>query len=301
MIADASAGSTVGGATSASPPPATPVITARTRVFALLGDPVAHSLSPLFQNAAIRALGRDAIYVALRCDTADVAPLVRALCLAGGGGNVTVPHKAAAAASLDRPSRLVERTGACNTFWAEDGLVCGDNTDVEGFRSTAARLLPRLDGTRVLILGAGGAAAAAACAMLDAGAKRITLLNRSPARAGDLAARLDPDMHTIAVADAPPLVQGEDFDLVVNATSLGMRTDDQLPLELDRLGRAGAAIDIVCRADGETAWVRHARDLGIAAADGTDMLLAQGAAAFRRWFDVEAPVPVMRAALVDRS
>lgn len=272
-------------------------ITARTRVLALLGDPVAHSLSPLFQNAALRHLGIDAVYVALRCESGAVAPLIRALCRAGGGGNVTVPHKATAAACVDRPSRLVERTGACNTFWEEAGLVCGDNTDVAGVRVMAERLLPHLDGSRILILGAGGAAAAALCALLDAGVHRITLLNRSPQRAAALAERLDPGMRTTAVASSVRLLEGQDFDLVINATSLGMTGDDPLPLDLARLGRAGAAFDTVCRRDGDTPWIRHARGLGITAADGTEMLLSQGAAAFRHWFDVDAPLDVMRAAL----
>lgn len=272
-------------------------VTARTRVFAVLGDPVAQSQSPVFQNAAMRHLGIDAVYVALRCDQGTVAPLIRALCQAGGGGNVTAPHKATAAAYVERPSPLVERTGACNTFWSEGGVVCGDNTDVEGVRFTAARLLPQLHGCRALVLGAGGAASAALCAMLDAGASRVTLLNRSPERAAKLAMRLDPDLRSTEVAASTDFVDGRDFDLVINATSLGMSSADPLPLDLSRPGRVGAAIDIICRPGGETAWVRHARGVGIIAADGTEMLLAQGAAAFSRWFGVDPPLAEMRAAL----
>jgi shikimate dehydrogenase len=272
-------------------------ITARTRVFAVLGDPIAHSQSPVFQNAAMRHFGMDAVYVALRCAQGTVGPLIHALCQAGGGGNVTAPYKATAAACLERPSPLVERTGACNTFWSEGGVVCGDNTDVEGFRFTAARLLPHLHGCRVLILGAGGAASAALCALLDAGAAHITLLNRSAERAAELALRLDPDLRSTEVAASADSVDGQDFDLVINATSLGMSSADPLPLDLSRPGRVGAAIDIICGPGGETAWVRHAHGVGIAAADGTDMLLAQGAAAFSRWFGVDPPLAEMRAAL----
>jgi len=103
---------------------------ASTRVFALLGNPVSHSRSPLLHNAAFAAAGLDAVYVALRCAPDDVRGLLRGLAMAGGGGNVTVPHKAAAALALDWAEAEVALTGACNTFWLVDGQVCGANTDV---------------------------------------------------------------------------------------------------------------------------------------------------------------------------
>ncbi|HSJ05130.1 MAG TPA: shikimate dehydrogenase [Longimicrobiales bacterium] len=268
-----------------------------TRVFALLGDPVRHSRSPAFQNAAIRHAGIDAVYVALASAAQDVPALMRTLVRSGGGGNVTVPHKAAAAACLDRASHLVRRTGACNTFWGDGNDLCGENTDVAGFTAAANALLPVLRGGRVLIMGAGGGAAAAVCALLDAGAGRVTLLNRTPARARDLAARLDPHARTVEVAVPDGSLAARTFDLVVNATSLGLHTNDGLPLDLRVVGEVRGALDLVCGTGGETPWVRHARDLGVPAADGSAMLLAQGAAAFRLWFGVEPPNTVMEAAL----
>jgi shikimate dehydrogenase len=268
---------------------------ALTRTFAVLGDPVAHSLSPRIHNAAIRSLGLNAVYVALRCTAAGVAPLMRALGEAGGGGSVTVPHKPAAAGALDRPTDLVLRTGACNAFWMEAGLLCGDNTDVAGFRHAARRLVPTLRGTSVLVLGAGGAAAAALCALIDEEAAAITLLNRDPARATALAARLDPRHLAVEVA-GPRDAAGREFDLVVNATSLGLGADDPLPCDLSRV-RTRAVLDLVYHAGGVTPWVRAARALGVAAEDGSEMLLAQAAVAFRHWFGLEAPLDVMRAAL----
>ena len=108
------------------------MIDGSTRVFAILGDPVAHSLSPTMHNAAFKALGLAATYVPLRCAAQDVPQFMRVLAMAGGGGNVTVPHKEIAARSVDGPSARVRLLGACNTFWADDGAVCGDNTDVAG-------------------------------------------------------------------------------------------------------------------------------------------------------------------------
>jgi shikimate dehydrogenase len=271
---------------------------ALTRTLALVGDPVAHSLSPRLHNAALRHLDIDAVYVALRCDASSVAPLMRALAAAGGAGSVTVPHKRAAAAALDHATEVVRRTGACNTFWAEQGMLCGDNTDIAGFRHAALRLLPSLHGISALIIGAGGAAAAALCALLDDGAAAVTLLSRSPGSALRLGERLDPDGRTVRVQELRPAPALAGIDLVINATTLGMHDDDPLPLDLTAFDVAAVALDIVYRQGGETAWVRHARSLGMPAADGTEMLLGQAAAAFETWFATPAPIDIMRKALV---
>jgi shikimate dehydrogenase len=270
---------------------------ALTRTLALIGDPVAHSLSPRLHNAALRHLDIDAVYVALRCDAATVAPLIRALGAAGGAGSVTVPHKRVAAAALNNATGVVRRTGACNTFWAEQGRLCGDNTDIAGFRHSALRLLPSLRGVYAVIIGAGGAAAAALCALLDDGAAAVTLLSRSPAAASQLAGRLDPDGETVRVLPLHEARVPTGIDVVINATTLGMRDDDPLPLDLTAYRDTAVAIDVVYRQGRETAWVRHARSMGMPAADGTEMLIGQAAAAFQIWFDTPAPAEIMRAAL----
>ena len=271
--------------------------TSATRIYLLLGESVGHSVSPVFHNAALRDRHIDAVYAALPCDRQSVGPLIRALCRAGSGGNVTIPHKAAAAECIERPSELVIRTGACNTFWGSGGVVCGDNTDVAGFRYAASLLLPELSGATSLIMGAGGAAAAAACALIDAGAARITLMNRSPDRARALAGRVDPAGTVVRVATSVNELVGSTADLVVNASSVGLHDTDPVPFDLSTLREVRAALDVVYRGNRETAFVRHARSLGIITSDGTDMLLAQGAAAFVHWFGGESPIEVMRAAL----
>jgi shikimate dehydrogenase len=275
-----------------------PAPTAATRLFALLGDPVSHSLSPRFQNAALRALGLDAVYVALRCAADDVPGLIRGVARAGGGGNVTVPHKAVAAAAVDRPSDAVLRTGACNAFWLEDGAVHGDNTDVAGVLEAVRALLGRLPaGARVLLLGAGGAASAAVCALADAGAERIVIANRTVERAEALAQRFRAPGVRIDVAGSVDALAGDHFDLAINSTSLGLKPGDALPLDPDAPGPVvGAALDLVYAA-GETRWVHALRARGLPAADGKEMLVQQGAAAFRRWWGMEPPLDVMRAAL----
>lgn len=265
--------------------------TAATRVFALLGDPVSHSLSPLLQNAALAHLGLDGVYVALRCSAAHAPGLVASLACAGGGGNVTVPHKATVLAALDRTTEAVVRTGACNTFWGEEGVVCGDNTDVHGFRAAFTTGMRDPAGARVLLLGAGGAARAVLAALLADRVDRVVVYNRTPQKAAELVARTDDPR--LRVADS---VDGLDIDVVINATSLGLRSGDPLPIDLERLRRVGGVFDLVYRPEG-TALVRTAHSRGIPAVDGTGMLVHQGAAAFARWWGREAPIDVMRHAV----
>ncbi len=267
--------------------------TAATRVFALLGDPVSHSLSPQMQNAAMQEAGVDGIYIALRCAADDVASLVRALARAGGGGNITIPHKAEAAVALDLRTDAVQATGACNTFWLEDNRIAGDNTDVYGFRRAAESLFGDVRDTRALVIGAGGAASAVVYGLITAGAARVAVLNRSHERAVRLADRF---ASSSVRAVTLPFLAAESFDLIVNATSLGMRAGDPSPIELPQVGGARVVLDLVC-APHATSLLAEAARYGIPAADGREMLVQQGAAAFSRWFGADAPLQVMRASI----
>ena len=270
-------------------------LTSRTRVLTLLGDPVGHSLSPVIQNAAFREAGVDGVYVALRCEASDLVGFMRGIGRAGGGGNITLPHKAKAASFLDERSEAVRRTGACNTFWGSDGKVCGDNTDVEGFRRALRHFLERSPaGFRVLLLGAGGAARATLVALLDEGVEDVLLLNRSTERARAVAMRIGGER--VRVAEAPRAIEDSIFDLVVNATRLGLAPGDRLPLDLGHLARAGAVMDLVYGPD-TTQFVESAERLGIRAVDGGEMLVQQGAVAFERWWGEPGPVDAMRSAL----
>jgi shikimate dehydrogenase len=262
------------------------VIDGSTRVYALLGDPVAHSLSPTMQNAAFRALGLPAVYVPLRCDPADVASLVRALGRAGGGGNVTIPHKEAAAGAVDRLLDTAQEVGAANTFWAHDGEIVGDNTDVQGVLA-AVEQLAQPEGPW-LIVGTGGGARAAVVAAARRGAS-VAVRSRSPERARALERWADER----GLARARPA----DCAVVINATPLGLDSGDALPVTRDDVPAARAALDMVYR-PGETAWVRTLRAAGLRAADGRAMLVAQGAAALECWLPgVDAPTEIMRAAI----
>lgn len=255
------------------------------RVFALLGSPVGHSLSPAMHNAAFRVLGLNAVYVALACVPESVAPLMQALARAGGGGNVTIPHKATAATATGDPALMAAE--ACNTFWGMEGVLHGANTDPDGVIHALQQL--GVDGGGCwLVVGTGGAARGVLEAARRMGAA-LAVRSRSPERASaflDQAAR-------VGVASCLPAECG----VVINATPLGMGLTDPVPLSLADTPKARVLLDLVY-ARGETPLVRGARTAGLQAADGREVLLGQGAAAFRHWFPhLDPPLEVMRAAV----
>lgn len=255
----------------------------------LLGHPVSHSLSPRFQNAALRHAGIPLTYEALDLEPAALSAALGALAREGAAGNVTLPHKRAVAAACRHLTPDAARVGAVNTFWHEGGALVGDNTDVAGFEAMARTLLggmPR-DAT-VFVLGAGGGAAAVCAAAAAWPGARVRVHARTERAARDLARRF-PGV-TVTGLDAVRAA-----GIVVNATPVGLG-DDALPIPLGLLARDAAVMDLAYR-PGETAWVRAARAAGHRAADGREMLLAQGAHAFERWFGFAPDRDVMRAAL----
>jgi shikimate dehydrogenase len=262
------------------------VITGSTQVFAILGNPVAHSLSPAMQNAAFRALGIQAAYVPLACTADDVPPLIQALARCGGGGNVTVPYKEAAARAVDICRELAEVVGACNTFWAENGGIVGDNTDVHGVLQALQQL--NAPDAPWLIAGTGGSARAAVVAARERGVD-VAVTSRNDGRRREFESWISSRGVTLAPTS--------ECRVLINSTPLGLKAGDPLPIALDIAPRAEVALDMVYGA-GETPWIRAMRPRVRRAADGRAMLVAQGVAAFERWFPGKrAPVEVMRAAV----
>ncbi len=262
-------------------------ISARSRLLAVLGDPVQHSLSPLRHNAAIAALGLDAVYVALKVEPAALPVALAALDAIGVAGNVTVPHKVAAAGVLERLSPLARELQAVNAFWPEDGALVGDNTDVPGLHAVLQDL--EAEGPW-LVAGTGGAARAVATVAREG---RQTLLVRS--RSSEREAQFIEWARSAGVRTESD--DGRRVGLAVNATPLGMSPDDPRPFPADRLESGAAALDLVY-APGATEWVRACRARGLRAEDGRHLLVAQGAIAFERFFPgASAPREVMLAAV----
>lgn len=249
----------------------------------LLGHPVAHSISPRFQNAALRAAAIPLVYEALDVAPADLDRVLSELAGGNAAGNVTIPHKEIVAARCARLTPMALRCAAVNTFWHEGGMLVGHNTDVGGADVVMRALLRgSMDGARVALVGAGGAAAAVLGAVEGWGSARVAIYNRHMSRSLALAARFP------AVATASDSLDEAlgGATLVVNATPLGMRDGDPMPVEVSALPPGAAVFDLVYRPE-ESAWVRAARAAGHLAADGEGMLLEQGALAFAQWFGRE--------------
>jgi len=273
-------------------------ISGTTAVYGILGAPVSGSLSPAMHNAAFRALGLDAVYVAFPVEAAHLATAVQGLAAAGVRGfNVTVPHKTALLPLLHRITPPAQAIGAVNTVRCEGGRLAGTNTDGEGFLLALAHDLGwQPAGRHALMLGAGGSARAIAHALLDAGVAALDIANRTPARAEALAAdcRTRFPAARVGVLSLDALA-GTAPHLLVNTTTVGMG-DGRSPVELAPVGVREAVVDIVYNPL-ETPLLAQARALGLAAANGIGMLLFQGWAAFRFWTDREPPLEAMRAAL----
>ncbi len=262
----------------------------------LLGHPVAHSRSPQMHNAALAVAGIRARYEAL-----DVAPeqfdsTVRELVREGAAGNVTIPHKERMYAACATLSPIARRVGAVNTWWVDDsGALSGDNTDVGGVHEAVRRLFdvaaipPNLI---VGLLGSGGAAAAVVAAVESWPSATVRVYNRTGARARALCERFG--AFAQSTDDARALA---DADLLVNATSIGMR-DDATPFDVARLHDDTRVLDLVYRR-GATPLVRAARARGLAAIDGLAMLVEQAALAFERWFGIAPDRPTMWRAAED--
>lgn len=265
-----------------------------TRVYGVAGYPVSHSLSPIMQNAAFQAVGLDAVYVAFSIIPDRLEVALEGLGAAGVAGvNVTVPHKERTFAWVRRRTPEAEAAGAVNTIAWKDGETVGHNTDGIGFLRAAERLVGVLQGRRVLLLGAGGAAKGIGSALRSVGCSLI-VSNRTRARAEVVARQWQGEV--VAWEEQSLLAAANEAELVVNASSAGLHGKGLVPLDFARLGRQPFVIDLVY-APLETTFLSNARAAGCAVQDGLAMLAAQGELAFAFWHDREPPSGVMEAAL----
>ena len=275
--------------------------TGATRLAAVIGDPVRHSLSPTLMNAAFEAAGLDWTYVALEVASAglpDAFAGVRALGIAGL--SITMPHKESAAACADQLSPTAERLGAVNCFANHGGLLTGHNTDGEGFvRSVQHGFSFDPAGKRCVVLGAGGSARAIILALSDAGASEIVVVNRTLGRAERAAALAGDRGEVVALEGAHSDLA--DADLVVNATSIGMGDPGptDVPFDASVLHEGQILVDIVYKPL-ETPLITAARAQGVSVANGVAMLAHQAAVQFELWTGVDAPIDVMLASVASQ-
>ena len=277
----------------------------------VFGDPVAHSLSPAMQNAALEKCGLEMRYARFEIGPSD---LPAALELLPGlnfvGVNLTVPHKIAALSLVDEADETARQSGAVNTIKIDDGKLRGFNTDGKGFsRAIREEFSVDLRDLRILVLGAGGAARAIAWQCAKEKCERLVIANRDLDKAKQLADELRPlfaearvlgpvaRLQAIALDESVLRFQIANIDLVVNVTSLGLNRADAAPISARLLAPHLMIYDTIY-SSGQTAFVSAAIEAGARAVNGLSMLLHQGALAFEIWFDRRAPLDVMRKALL---
>ena len=277
----------------------------------VFGDPVAHSLSPDMQNAALRACEITAQYARFHIRPNELRSAMRFLRnLDFAGVNLTVPHKIAGFGQIDEADEFASRVGAVNTIRVRDKKLVGSNTDGEGFlRAIRSEFSVDLRDLRVMIIGAGGGTGCAIawqCALENC--ERLVLVNRTLEKANTLGDRLRPfftearvlgpvaRLEAIAWEESAIRMQLADTDLVVNATPLGMNSSDPTPIPARLLAPHHMVFDCVY-GPSKTALLRAAEQVGARSTNGISMLLHQGALSFSIWFDREPPIAAMRKAL----
>ena len=277
----------------------------------VFGDPVAHSLSPQIQNAALRACGINAQYARFHIRANELRSallLLRKLDFVGI--NLTVPHKIAAFTQVDEANESATRGGAVNTIRVRDEKLIASNTDGEGFQlAIRTEFSIDLRDLRVMIIGAGGGtgrAIAWQCALENC--ERLVLVNRTLAKASKLVDKLGPcftgarvlgpaaRLEAIALDETALRAQLADIDLIVNATPLGMNPSDPTPIPTRLIAPHHIVFDCIYGSS-RTALLRATEAAGARGANGLSMLLYQGALSFSIWFNRDAPIEPMRAAL----
>ena len=273
------------------------ILSGKARIAGVMGWPVSHSLSPRLHGFWIERHQLDATYIPMSVSPDKFAAALRALPALGvAGANVTVPHKEAALATVDDVTADARALGAVNTVVVQkNGTLLGSNTDGQGFLANLRDFVPgwSVRGKRVAILGAGGAAKAIAWTLHSEGADEVRIVNRTPERAKALAASLGKRARAVDWESCDDAL--EDAGLLVNATTLGMKGQPRLEIELGPLPGDAIVADIVYNPL-ETDLLLRARARGNPTVDGIGMLLHQARAGFTAWFGVE---PVVDKALRD--
>lgn len=279
------------------------IISGKTRVCGVIGDPIEHTLSPIMHNAAFKALKLDFAFLAFKVKAADVEKAVSGMRALGIHGlNVTMPHKSAVINYLDEVDQAAKAIGSVNTILNKKGRLFGFNTDGVGALQALRENGVEPRGKKVLLLGAGGAARAIAYTLARE-ADELVILNRTAKQAAELANLLKQTFDRKVVADAlsPNAIKDnlQDSDVLINATSVGMKPNaNQTPVAFEWLRPDLAVMDIVYNPV-ETKLSKDAKAAGAKVVSGFEMLIYQGAASFEIWTRHSAPVEVMRHAALN--
>ncbi|WP_203333072.1 shikimate dehydrogenase [Planococcus beigongshangi] len=246
--------------------------------YAVIGDPIAHSLSPFMHETWFKENGIEASYIPVRVEPADLAKACESLLLMGASGfNVTLPHKQAIIPFLSGIDETAGSMNAVNTVIRKDRKFFGLNTDGDGFVQSLLTTEPERD-AKILVIGAGGAARGICFALSRANFENVTIANRTYRRAEELAEETDASAMTIAEAEE----NLGNFDIVIQTTSVGLAEDEALPLSISNMKSDALAADIVYNPI-ETPFLKAAEAKGCRTLSGVGMFVYQGAIAFEQW------------------
>ena len=263
--------------------------------YAVIGDPIQHSLSPSMHNAGYEALGVDAEYQRFHVKASHLAEAVEGLRALGfSGWNVTLPHKEPIISLLDTLTPQAKRAGAVNTVKIYEGQLIGHNTDGDGFVRSVEEELPGFKGKKAVLLGAGGASKGIALALVEQG-MHLHILNRTPEKAKGLAQVIQSEGGRATSGEFAPGDWLKDVDLLVQTTSIGLHSEP-FPFSLEGISKQALVVDIIFNPM-ETLLLKEAKELGCRTQNGLGMLLYQGALAWEFWLGGQAPVEEMRQAL----
>ena len=266
--------------------------------YAVIGDPIDHSLSPNIHSAAFRELNLDCSYIAYRISKGELEEGVESLKkIKIDGFNVTVPHKVEMMKYLDKVDETCSLIGAVNTVTNKDGVLKGYNTDMDGFLEPFKKREINLEDAKVLLLGAGGAARAIVAGFAKEKAKSITIANRTLEKAeniSEFAKKMELDAKVINVEDVK--YSAKDYDIIVNATSVGLKNESS-SISLDNIDDKTIVYDIVYMPM-HTDFIKKAKEKNAKIIFGYEMLLGQAVRAFEIWHGIEAPYNAMKKALL---
>lgn len=268
------------------------------RTYCLIGDPVSHSLSPAMHNAAFKSLSMDDVYIAYKVSSHELESSVESLrSVKISGFNVTIPHKIAVLQYLDEVDLLSRKAGAVNTVASIDGRFKGFNTDIQGFLQPLLNRGIDFRGLSVLLFGAGGSARAVVASLSSVtGISKLVVANRTYNKSSELSKQAELQGLTSSVSMIEEAkVMAKRFDLIVNATSVGLQSNESI-LDSEDIDGSSTVYDLVYRPV-MTKLLENAREKGARIIYGYEMLLEQGAQAFEIWTGLKAPIPAMKKAL----
>ncbi|MBS3815055.1 MAG: shikimate dehydrogenase [Hadesarchaea archaeon] len=276
------------------------MISGKTNVLAIIGNPVEHSLSPCMQNAALKELGLDYVYLAFPVREESLAEALTGFTALGiKGANVTIPHKINALNYMDELHESAEKVGAVNTIKNDSGELIGFNTDGEGMLRSLRNEVSEIESKSVLLLGAGGAARAIGFSIVEAGAS-LTISNRTASKAKKLAETISGqtkgDVRQVELSKKVLIDEIKNSDILINATSVGMEPNtDETLVSADMMHSDLIVNDIVYKPL-KTKLLEEAEKAGAKTIDGLGMLVHQGATSLEIWTGEKAPIKVMRKA-----